>query len=242
MHSRGSRGFVALLRRPSPARQQPPTTRPAAGDRVQVRLWIDSGHRPPTDARAVDRFSYQSIHRNQPHHAQVPGTAPDRSRGRRRGINSGRPAVRGQANKASRRVSALQAARPWSPCRGRIGFGGTWGGRGRHGTAKQQPTSHGIGGLVTRCVAWVWMVLVRLARSVGIDAGGGREKTGEAGRALALLNLLISYDKTPHNHNNQTESAASWISSFCQEPQNQFFCEVERAFIEDGCAYTWIDR
>lgn len=30
------------------------------------------------------------------------------------------------------------------------------------------------------------------------------------------------------------DSGASWITSFCQEQQNQFFCEVERAFIEDG--------
>lgn len=35
---------------------------------------------------------------------------------------------------------------------------------------------------------------------------------------------------------NQTDdSGASWITSFCQEQQNQFFCEVERSFIEDGC-------
>lgn len=37
------------------------------------------------------------------------------------------------------------------------------------------------------------------------------------------------------------DSGVSWITSFCQEQQNQFFCEVERAFIEDGCKYLLVE-
>lgn len=37
--------------------------------------------------------------------------------------------------------------------------------------------------------------LVRLARSVGIDAGGGREKTGEAERALVQTSQSLVINK-----------------------------------------------
>lgn len=37
------------------------------------------------------------------------------------------------------------------------------------------------------------------------------------------------------------DSGASWITSFCQEQQNQFFCEVERSFIEDGCKFLCVE-